>query len=384
VSRGAAAFRKYDLVVARDSYELGPGFSWTNHVRGRGRLAYEDGGKVVVRDFPSDERREIDSEAAWRSACPLAWSPDGRTLFQSFRGQVDAIDVGTGARRTLTAFREDPEQSGVHWQLHCSPDGKRLLFLHSQPIEGKCTSRICSATTEGSEVREVCAMGSLWNFACSWDHDVLLVSVAGPQPSLWRMDLDGGGPSCVLDGSLVSELQVAPDGEHAIYHLQSGVFSLELKTGKASRIVEHGKVPALSPEGRTLAFQRGEHDLYVQPIGGKAELVLAARENDETWRPFGWQTKPLWSPDGRLLLCWTTIGKRHAEPLDPDFVTMMRKEEAAAERRRGKGEKGSQDHAYDVAIESAHWSFEHSVAVIDFETRVVWMEDGRWSDASWA
>jgi hypothetical protein len=227
-------------------------------------------------------------------------------------------------------------------------------------------------------------MESLCNFACSWEHNVLLVSVAGPQPGLWRMDLDGGGTSCVLDGSLVSELQIAPGGEHAIYHLQGGISSLELKTGKVSRIVDHGKMPALSPEGRTVAFQRGEHDLYVQPMGGKAAFVLAGRENDETWRPFGWHTKPVWSPDGRLLLCWATIGKRHAEPLHADFVTKMREEKAAAERRRARGAKEGQDHAYDVSIEHAHWSFEHSVGIVDFEAREVWMEDGRWSGAAWA
>jgi hypothetical protein len=73
-------------------------------------------------------------------------------------------------------------------------------------------------------------MESLWNFACSWEHDVLL----------------------------------------------SAVWSLDLRTGKASRIVGEGKVPALSPKGGTVAFpQRGEHDLYVQPIGARNELVLA-------------------------------------------------------------------------------------------------------------
>jgi hypothetical protein len=59
-------------------------------------------------------------------------------------------------------------------------------------------------------------------------------------------------------------------------------------------------------------------------------------------------------------------------------------EKAAAERRGGKGAKGSQDHAYDVSIEHAHWSFEHSVGVVDFEAREIWMEDARWSDAAWA
>ena len=157
-------------------------------------MAYEDVEKIIVRDFPSGERREIATpKTAWRSSCPLAWGPDGRTLFQSFQGQVDAIDIETGTRRTLTAFPGGVKRSSVLWQLHCSPDGRRLLFLHNEQRRRKGKFRIFSAATEGTDVHEVCAMESLWNFACSWEHNVLLVSVAGHQPSLWHMDLKGEG-----------------------------------------------------------------------------------------------------------------------------------------------------------------------------------------------
>jgi WD40-like Beta Propeller Repeat len=147
--------------------------------------------------------------------------------------------------------------------------------------------------------------------------------------------------------------------------------------------VDHGTVPALSPDGQRVAFQRAEHDLHVQRIGGQHECVVEGRGNDDTRRSFGWSRKPIWSPDGRLLLFWTTLGKRHAEPRHAEFVTEMRKKKAAAERRRAKGATPRKHVDYDGSIEHAHWEFQHSVGIVDFETREVWMTDAHWSDAAW-
>ena len=378
--------------MGRDSYELGSGFAWTDHVRAPGRIAYEDYLKVVLLRFPGDIRTELNiPRVSYRSACPLAWSPDAATLFQSFKGQVDAIDIATGKRRTVTAFAGGIRRSSVLWQLCCSPDGRRLLFVQverpTRASEGapRRGTRIFSAATDGSEVCEVCAGGK---FACSWGHDLLVVGMGGSQPGVWRMDLMGRNARRVLEGALgcvptPSELQIAPDGERAVYHLDGAVWSLDLSSGEARKIVDQGKMPALSPNGESLAFQRSEHDLYVQRIGGPPECVLEGRGNDETSRGFGWSQKPIWSPDGRLLLFRTTLGKRHAEPVHPEFVAQMRKEKAAAERRRTKGAKPRRHADYDGSIEHDHWEFQHSVGIVDFETREVWMAEGHWSYAAW-
>jgi hypothetical protein len=238
--------------------------------------------------------------------------------------------------------------------------------------------------TAGGEIREVCALDRLWNFALSWEHDVLLVSVAGSQPELWRMNLDGRNARRVTEGVLVRHLQLAPGGDHAVYELQDAIWSLDLATGKARRIVEHGKVPALSPDGRTVAFKKAEPDLYIQSMGGAVETVVSSQHHDESWRRGSYLRPPLWSPDGRLLLFCTTVGTRLSAPRHPEFVASMRRRKAAAEVRKARGQPTRRNVDYDGTIEHAHWAFEHSMGLVDWQTRQVWMREGYWEDAAWA
>jgi hypothetical protein len=248
-------------------------------------------------------------------------------------------------------------------------------------------SKIYSASTETGEAHEVCAMDRLWNFACSWQHDLLVATIfTGKEPGLWRMDLEGGNAQRISKGWLPSELQIAPDGEHAVYELQSGVWSLDLRTGEARRVVERGKVPALSPDGTMVAFKREEHDLHVQTIGGPVETILVGRGHDDTWRGGSYMRAPRWSPDGRLLFFSTTISERHLEPLNPEQVASWRKAKEEATRSGGFEERGGVRVRvdYDAAIERAHWSFQHSMGLVDFHTREVWMSEGYWGGAAWA
>jgi hypothetical protein len=99
---------------------------------------------------------------------------------------------------------------------------------------------------------------------------------------------------------------------------------------------------------------------------------------------------PLWSPDGKLLCVWSTIGKRFDEPRNPEWVRSLQRRQAAYERARTKGTtKGSAASKKPVphfaaSIEYAHWEFEHSVGIVDLEARTVWLTRGYWQDAAWA
>jgi hypothetical protein len=55
------------------------------------------------------------------------------------------------------------------------------------------------------------------------------------------------------------------------------------------------------------------------------------------------------------------------EPTNPKFVAKLRKQKAAAERRRASGTRARQDHAHDVSIDHAYWTFEHSVGIVYLE-----------------
>jgi hypothetical protein len=134
---------------------------------------------------------------------------------------------------------------------------------------------------------------------------------------------------------------------------------------------------------------RDEHDVYIQRLaGGPPELVLRARPHEIHTEPRGssYQTPPRWSPDGRLLCVWSTIARRFDEPLNPTFVASLRRRQAAEERRLARDGRVSKKPAmnYEASIEHAHWKFDHSVGIVDFEGRNVWLTAGYWQNAAWA
>jgi Tol biopolymer transport system component len=361
----------------RESYEIGPGFKLVERLRVPYRLAYARAAlafEVVVHDLGTGKGRLLFQDAGGHSFCPLAWSSDGRTVFHSYRGEVVALDVDDGTSRRVTSFDDEAKRASIYWQLQCSPDGERLLFMrnrgfyegHPPEAWGHVVHIIYSVRTDGTDLREVCAIPSVQNFACSWRHNLLLVTTSGKQPALWRMDLEGRNAERVCNGALFSDLQVAPDGEHAVYHLQSGAWSRDLRTGDVERIVEWGKVPALSPDGKVVAFMREDHEVYLQRIGGPVEPVVVGRNHDGRWRGGSSRYRPVWSPDGRLLFLRATIGKRHATPQNPEHVAKLREAKALAEQSSAQGVPSRVRVGYDQAIEDAHWSFDASVGVVDF------------------
>jgi Tol biopolymer transport system component len=357
----------------RERYELFPGFTFAKRIRAPHRLAYLEKRDLVVRDLRTGRRRAVYDDGRWQVACPIAWSPDGRTLFHGHY-QLVALDVRSGEDRAITSFRKN-ERASIMWCLSCSPDGKRLAFLqHVRP-------RACIGLvkTDGSDFRIVVDLTGPSHFVCDWRRNFLLVAVARP-PALWRYDLDGGDARCIAEGSWVHDLQIAPDGEHALYELQSRLWWLDLATGEARAVVDRGRRPALSPDGSAVAFVRDDHDVYVQHLDGTdAMCLLRATDSQQPWRS-SFAQRPAWSPDGRLLWFSSTISHRFDQPLHPKFVADMRRKQAAAKRR-----PASDVHVdYEGSIELAHWKFEHTTGIADLDARTVWKTNGYWSQVAWA
>ena len=123
---------------------------------------------------------------------------------------------------------------------------------------------------------------------------------------VWVVDSDGANPRAVTPRGLSPTWH--PSGRYLAYHVleedRHRLAVTDLVTGAQRSLTnQHGaqdNTPAISPDGRTVAFTRNveetasQTDLYVMPFeGGRAMRVSVARGSINL--------APSWSPDGRRL-----------------------------------------------------------------------------------
>jgi TolB protein len=99
-------------------------------------------------------------------------------------------------------------------------------------------------------------------------------------------------------------LTFSRDGEYIYYAvLERQDFSVlyrvpALGGGLPRKLVEEAIGPvAFSPDGRRMAFIRGNHTLMVSDLDGGGATALAGRQGGESWQ------LPSWSPDGEKIAC---------------------------------------------------------------------------------
>jgi Tol biopolymer transport system component len=124
----------------------------------------------------------------------------------------------------------------------------------------------------------------------------------GDRAEFWIVPMDGGAPENIMNGPELPDIFPAWDwlGDRSIAWSPSSVGDTHVERwdsrGGPRREITSGvsqeKFAALSPDGRTLAFQSGGsgYDLFEIPVNGGASTTVLATERDEV--------APAWSPDG--------------------------------------------------------------------------------------
>jgi Tol biopolymer transport system component len=375
---------------------LADGFAFADRLNTRRRIAYVDhvgsAHRVCVACADGSQRGEVFDDGDSHLACPLAWSPDGRTLYHS-HDQIYAIDVASATARTVTHFPEN-ELFGVYWHLKCSPDNQTLIFRHNpSPHHNPLTSykvlpsRVCAATTSDGNVRillEDIPDRRLWQFDCHWQQNLIVAVMIAKHPAseLWRFDLDGKKPVLIATMPQVPDWPViSPDGTELAYSNRSGIYTLSIADRGSDQVASFGTSQAWSPDGKRIALMKGDYELWLADLtdGRQQRAVwVEGRDVSTAERKGSYACSPVWSSDGRFLWFRLTRTIRLTEPNDPDYVKRM---QTAAlleipESRREAMRKNS--------IESAYWDHTHQVGVVDFVESKVCLVDGYWRGVAWS
>ncbi|MEV0224917.1 amidohydrolase family protein [Streptomyces sp. NPDC050704] len=307
--------------------------------------AYRGGGFHVwtMRSDGSDVRQRTDGP--WDDRGP-AWSPDGtRIAFASERGgdpvtgspyRIHVLDLSTGDVTRVTGLpdQEGPLQDGA-WEDFdptWSPDGGRILFVRAKgvttstglglesrtiaaaPVEGKGPVVVVHTETTAAQVmtpalapdgRRLAYLRTTAapNGSCTLVVDGEPVAVAGdiaPVPPRWTPEgellLTVDGRFTLVRPERPAEPETVPfEGVLPVTRPRYRVKEYDLGEGRA-RPVRGIHLPALSPDGRSIAFAALNSLWLADSSGGRAPERL--RRSDPTRYLLG----PAWARDGRSLL----------------------------------------------------------------------------------
>jgi len=238
---------------------------------------------------------------------PIKWSPDGATLLgqTGTEGSIETtvMSIATGKVRKI------PEGQNAAW----SPDGARIALVTDSSVttsaSGTVSARSTLASTDrnGAGLRQLAENKGdehtlLFNFPV-WMPDGLSILVGESDPAndktrISQIFASGDRRRSVVEG--VSHTfdvpAVSPDGKQVAFVSGKGIETVSLTSGDRHLVVDLGRSLvgdlAWSPDGKELGYVAGPADepssLYVVKADGSDRTMLSKPGESVTsfdWRP---------------------------------------------------------------------------------------------------
>ena len=205
-----------------------------------------DGGARPNRYGHSDREERHLMPAVSSGPLDPAWSPDGKWIAFSMRGDIWKIQPGGGEAIAVTSG------PAYHFEPAWSPDGSKIAFS----FQSTGNMEIGTVSADGGPEQTIASHPAV-DIQPAWSRDGKSLFFASARAGGWR------------------------------------IFRHDLETKTDTQITQ-GIQPAVSPDGGRLAFeQRG---LYVLDLAPGSTPVLVRDEETE------YRMEPAWTPDGKNLL----------------------------------------------------------------------------------
>ena len=260
-----------------------------------------------------------------------AWSSDGQLAYvrRASASGGSALTIakpdGSEARVLLAADGAYPFLRNPAW----SPDGRTLAVIRGT---GGTAGEIWLVPASGGDPRRLLQEPA--TVACDYPmftpdgRGIIHSSSRGGSTNIWFVSLTGRTSVRLTTGSGPDEYPtIAANGSIAFInsHWRNLLQAYSLATGVPRTLDSHTPFvwgPAISPDGRTVAFSRGDADgtwhLWTVPFAGGAPRQLTSTESGEVY--------PRWLSDRRTLLFTTwnnprRIGRVDIEGGPPAFLS---------------------------------------------------------------
>jgi TolB protein len=226
-----------------------------------------------------------------------AWSPDGRWIAFSMRGDIWKVPADGGEAIALT------KGPAYHFEPAWSRDGSRVAF--SMDVDGNLDLGVVDA--DGRNERRLTNNPSV-ELEPAWTHDgrgLFFVTSRGGGFDIYRLNVDDGAQTPVVTGPR-DQIQPAlsPDGRTLAYVSPvdgrlgtGGIWVKPLPDGQPALVhyeeSEYRMRPAWTPDGASFVFgsdEMGSNDIAIVPARGGNPNVLTAAGTGEF--------SPTVSPDG--------------------------------------------------------------------------------------
>jgi dipeptidyl aminopeptidase/acylaminoacyl peptidase len=241
-------------------------------------------------------------------------SLDGTLVYSTMTesGRLQSVDLRNGAATTIGA-------PGNYLDVEISPDGTRAMFSRGQPQIG--TYDIWSLDlASGTEGRVTTNRNS--EFAPVWlpgQTEIIYSANLGRTPWLHRLDLRTGTARLLRDAGFEIAGSVTPDGRTLLFAELSGtdydIWRMPLDgsgpTVKWLATPFTEVEPILSPDGRHLAFvsnESGSFEAYVAPFPGPGEKIRMSANGANSVR---------WNHATGALIYLDLAGRLLSVPLGP-------------------------------------------------------------------